>query len=57
MKQFLNKPCKIHVRINEKDLFFSVKTVIDVSNTHISFVDKFNKNWVFSLDKVLQISE
>ena len=57
MKQFLNKQCKIHISVNGESLFFTVKKVIDVSDSHISFIDRYNKLWCFDKNQVKQINE
>lgn len=56
MEQFLNKLCKIEVYIDEQRLFFTGK-VINVTPTHISFLDKFGGNYCYKLDVIESIRE
>ncbi len=54
MKQYIGKQCKLHVQINEKDLFYTAK-IIDVTETHISFIDKFDEKYSFRLTDIVEI--
>ena len=54
MKEYLDKTCKIHIAINGKDLFYTAR-IINVSDTHITFVDKFNETLTFRLQDIIEI--
>ena len=48
MKEWVNGSCKISILGSDgKLLFFSVKQVMSVTDTHITFIDKFNNIYTF----------
>ncbi len=57
MKNYIGKPCKLHININDADLFFSAKEVLNVTEEHITFRDKFNKVYTFQCKNVIEIIE
>ena len=52
-KRHIGKRKWLHIKVNNKDLFFLAK-IIDVTNTHISFIDKFNIEYSFRLLDVIE---
>lgn len=50
------KKCRIHVNINDKDLFYEA-TLLDIDKVHVSFVDKFDTIHVFHKKYIEEISE
>jgi len=54
MKQYIGKTCKLHIVVNGKDLFYTAK-VKDVSDTHISFIDKFGEDYTFRMTDIVEI--
>ncbi|PIN78324.1 hypothetical protein COV14_04140 [Candidatus Woesearchaeota archaeon CG10_big_fil_rev_8_21_14_0_10_33_12] len=54
MKEYTNKQCKLHINIGGKDLFFNA-IITDVSDTHISFTDKYNDKFSFRIIDVVEI--
>lgn len=55
MKQIIGKSCKITISCKGKDLFYTVKEVIEVTPTHITFIDKFNQQYSYRLLDVVEI--
>jgi len=56
MEQYLNKSCKILILINGKCLFYNVKSVTNVSDTHISFLDKYNNSYTYKKEDVKEVN-
>lgn len=56
MKEYINKKCKLHILINHKDLFYTA-IITNVTENHLSFTDKFNENYTFRLQDVIEIRE
>lgn len=56
MEEFVGKSCKIHIFIRGENLFFTVKRVLSVTDTHISFVDKFDEAYSFRKVDVVEIN-
>lgn len=58
MRQYLNKRCKIRVLNEEgKRLHFTADPVTNVTDTHISFTDKFGKPRSYLIKDVVEIYE
>ena len=57
MKHLIGKSCKITMEINGKTLFYTVKKIISVSDTHISFIDKFNETLTFRQKDVVEVKQ
>lgn len=55
MKKYLGNICKIHINRNEQDLFYTAK-VIDINDTHITFIDRYNSVFSYRFDDVIEIS-
>jgi len=56
MKELIGKICKIQIRCNEKSLFFTAK-ITEISDTHIFFIDKFQKFCSYRVADIIQIRE
>lgn len=56
MKEYLNKNVKLHIRRSGADLFFKA-LVNEVTNTHITFTDKYGKLYTFLIENIVQINE
>ena len=56
MKELIGKICKIQIKCNGKSLFFTAK-ITKVNDTHISFIDKFDKFCSYRLIDIIQIRE
>ena len=56
MKELIGKTCNIHIEKNKKDLFYTAK-VINVTDTHIYFIDKFNEPYVYKLTYLIEASQ
>lgn len=41
-KEYIGKSGKILVCVNKKNLFFTMREITDVTETHIYFYDKYN---------------
>jgi len=57
MKEFVGRKCKIHVLLNGKDLFYTVKNVTSVNDTHICFIDRYGEAYSFRNVDVVEISD
>lgn len=57
MKDFLGKSAYIVVIRNDKELNFTAKEVTSVSDTHITFLDKFNEVHTFRITDIIEITE
>jgi hypothetical protein len=54
MKQYVGIKCKIHINRAGKDLYYEA-TISAVTETHISFTDKFNTPYTFRVSDVIEI--
>ena len=55
MKEYLNKNCKITIGRKGKELFYEA-FVNGVTNIHISFKDKYGKQYSFRQDDIIEIN-
>ena len=51
MKDLIGEKAKLHIVKNGQDLFYTA-VVVDVTDQHITFVDKYNNKYVFLLEYV-----
>lgn len=56
MKEYIGKKCNILVVANGRYLFYNVKKVLDVTETHISFIDKFDNNYTYMIKDIQEIN-
>jgi len=56
MNSFKNRICKIHIMIKKQNLFYTA-TIIDITNTHITFIDKFNTKYSYNMNNIIEIKE
>ena len=56
MEEYLNKKVKILIAFHNDELFYYA-TITNVSDTHISFIDKFGKKYTYLKTMVIQIAE
>jgi len=54
-KSYLNKVCKILVKSDSKRLFYYGE-VIEITSTHLSFIDKFGVYYTFKVSEILEIN-
>ena len=54
MKHHEGKKCKIHIQRDSKDLYYEAN-VLSVDESHITFVDKFGKEYTFRRDDIIEI--
>lgn len=57
MQQFLNRSAFLKVRVDEGVLFFTAKKVTEITDTHITFIDKFDELQTFLISDIIQIRE
>ena len=57
MKHLIGKSCTIEISYHGKPLYFKAGVVKSVTPTHISFLDKFGKDFVFRLSDVVEINQ
>lgn len=53
-KNFIGKTKWIHIEIKGRDLFYTAKNIISITNTHITFIDKFEKEYTYRLSDVIE---
>ena len=51
MEEYLNKQCKIHVRRDDKNLFY-LGVVLKVTDDHVTFLDKFENVFTYRVGDV-----
>ena len=56
MKEFIGKKCKITFLVGGKTLHYTAKTVTSVSDSHISFIDKFEESHCFRIQDIIEIN-
>jgi hypothetical protein len=56
MKEFTGKECNILISINNSNLFYKA-VIYEITDTHITFKDKFGRFYSYSLDLLCSISE
>lgn len=54
MQDFGQKQVKIQVRRNNNDLFYT-GIIDEITQTHITFTDKFNKQYMYRVEDVIQV--
>jgi len=57
MEEFLNKSVWIKIKTENSFISFTAKKVIDISKTHITFIDKFDIMQMFLISDIVQIKE
>ena len=55
MKEYIGQRCSVHILIRKINLFFDAE-VTEVSDTHISFIDKYKRGYSFRIKDVVEIS-
>lgn len=55
MEQYLGKTCKIRILSRARELFYTGK-ITEVTELHISFIDKFGESYTFLKSEVCEIS-
>jgi len=56
MQQYLNHPCRLHILFEGKNLFYHAKKVTEVTENHITFIDRFNNTYTFRLADIKEAS-
>lgn len=60
MKEYIGKVCKVHINVIGKkkgirqNLFYRA-TIKYVSNSHITFIDKWKKQYTYRLSDVIEV--
>jgi len=54
-KSFLNKICKIVVHSDNQKLFYTAE-IIEISDSHVSFVDKFGIYYSYLISEIIEIN-
>jgi hypothetical protein len=59
MKQLIGKSCKITIKdpVNGRILYYTVRRIIDISDTHINFIDKFGFEFCYRTFDCIQIQD
>jgi len=57
MKQLEGKSCLLEIQYHGQKLYYKATRVLDVSPTHITFLDKFGKQYSFRLIDIVEINE
>ena len=56
MKEFIGKSAKILININGSYLFYNSPKVTDITEDHISFIDKFGRLYTHSIKNIVEIN-
>lgn len=54
MEEHIGRECKIHIKRNNADLFYT-GFITKITDTHITFVDKYSKLFTYKILEVIQI--
>lgn len=57
MKQLIGKSCLLEIQYHDQRLYYRAIRILDVSDTHITFLDKFGKQYSFRLIDVVEIND
>ena len=57
MKELIGKSCKIWIKVEGDSYFYKVRKIIKFNSPHITFLDKFNKEFTFHKDCIMEIRE
>jgi len=57
MKYLIGKSCRLTISLNGKNLFYTANKVLEVTATHITFIDKFNKQFCYRLQDLVEIQD
>lgn len=55
MKQLIGASCRITIFLNNTQLQYTAKKIIDISDTHITFIDKFGDTFIYKISDIVQI--
>ena len=56
-KNLVGRSCKIFINSNGHVLFFSVRRILSITDTHVSFLDKFDKVYCFRKMDITEVNE
>lgn len=56
MKQIIGQKFNVRVKIENKILFYTA-VITGISNTHIFFIDKYGKQFMFLLTDIVELSD
>ena len=56
MKEFLNKKVHLEVKVNDDKSLHFTAIILEVSDTHITFRDKFDSILCYKIDSIIQIN-
>jgi hypothetical protein len=56
MRHLIGKKCKLTIKdqVNNKILFYTAKEILEITDTHIFFIDKFDQEVGFRLIDIIQ---
>lgn len=57
MQELVGHSAKLEFNRDGKRLFFSAKTISSITDTHITFVDKFNDVYTFRLIDLVEAND
>jgi hypothetical protein len=57
MKHLVGKSCLLEIDHHGSILYFKAVLVKSVTTTHISFIDKFNKEYSFRLKDIVEVNQ
>lgn len=58
MKELIGKSCKLLIDLGGggRPLTYTVSEVLDVSDTHISFIDKFGQRYSYRIANIAEVA-
>ena len=57
MKRLIGRSCRVTINVKGKDLYYTITEILGVSDTHLTFEDKFNKIYSYRLQDVIEIQD
>ena len=57
MKQLIGSSCRITISLNNSNLQYTVQKVLEVTDKHITFLDKFGGIYVYLISNIVQIQD
>lgn len=56
MQQYVGKKCKVKILRDNNCLHYTADPVTDVTQTHISFIDKFGEQMTFRIIDIVELN-
>lgn len=57
MKKNMLEGKKIRIFLNQRNFYFTVKKVIEITDTHVIFLDKFDREKGIRIADIIEVSD